>query len=705
MSHPFDGLDDFIALERISGLALSPDGTRLVTAVSSLNSKKTAYQSAVWEIDPVGKNPARRLTRGVKGESAVGFSSAGDVLFTARRASEGVSEDDAATALWRLPHQGGEAELLWHRPGGVGSVIPAGEAEVFVSTTEVLPSASTEAEDAKLRSERKDHKVNAILHTGYPVRFWDSDLGPGRTRLLTGPLTPQADLLASRSVTEATDDDPDAGVSVRSDIRDLTGHQGARYGHAEVSLAADGSWLVTTASESKGPSNISRLEHIDLASGTRQTVISCEEDDVMAPSISPDGRFIAYALESISTPTTAVRVRAALWDSQTQQANELLTEWDNWPGKAVWLPDSTGFLFTADQNGRAPVFAVHLHAFIESGDPSDLPAEPTQVTDDNFAYTNLVVHPDGKQAFAVRSSYEVTPEVVRIDLATGEAIRLENPHGRVELPGTLREVETTAADGSRVRAWLALPEGASADHPAPLALWIHGGPLGSWNAWSWRWCPWLLVARGYAVLLPDPRLSTGYGQDFIQQGWGAWGAEPFTDLMDITDAVEAMPEIDAERTAAMGGSFGGYMANWVAGHTDRFDAIVTHASLWALDQFGPTTDASYYWSTEMTPQMTLENSPHRFVGDIVTPMLVIHGDKDYRVPIGEGLRLWWELLSSSGLPAAEDGSTVHRFLYFPDENHWILTPQHAKLWYETVIGFLAENVLGQTPPPASTLLG
>ncbi len=222
-----------------------------------------------------------------------------------------------------------------------------------------------------------------------------------------------------------------------------------------------------------------------------------------------------------------------------------------------------------------------------------------------------------------------------------------------------------------MRSWLVLP---GTESPAPLLLWIHGGPLHSWNCWSWRWNPWLLAAHGYAVLLPDPALSTGYGQDFIQRGWGKWGGAPFDDLMAATDVACADPRIDAERTAAMGGSFGGYMANWVAAHTDRFDAIVTHASLWALDQFGATTDASYYWLREMTRDMAAANSPHRFVGQIRTPMLVIHGDKDYRVPIGEALRLWYELLTESGLPAADDGTSPHQFLYFPSENHWVLDP-------------------------------
>jgi dipeptidyl aminopeptidase/acylaminoacyl peptidase len=165
--------------------------------------------------------------------------------------------------------------------------------------------------------------------------------------------------------------------------------------------------------------------------------------------------------------------------------------------------------------------------------------------------------------------------------------------------------------------------------------------------------------------------------------------------MAATDVACADPRIDATRTAAMGGSYGGYLANWVAGHTDRFNAIVAHASLWALDQFGPTTDGAYYWLREMTPQMAAENSPHRFVAQINTPLLVIHGDKDYRVPIGEALRLWFELLTESGLPAEPDGTTKHRFLYFPSESHWVLSPQHAKIWYQVVAAFLAEHVLGE----------
>jgi dipeptidyl aminopeptidase/acylaminoacyl peptidase len=249
-----------------------------------------------------------------------------------------------------------------------------------------------------------------------------------------------------------------------------------------------------------------------------------------------------------------------------------------------------------------------------------------------------------------------------------------------------------------IRGWLGLPSSASKTEPAPWLLCVHGGPRMSWNSWSWRWNPWLMVARGYAVLLPDPGLSTGH--DFVARGHGGWGPRPFADLMAITDATVARPDIDGTRTAAMGGSYGGYMANWIAGHTGRFKAIVSHAGLWVLDQMFGTTDAPAYWQRHFGDPITqpgryLENSPHHHLEAIITPMLVIHGDKDYRVPIGEALRLWSGMATRPYPPEGPAGKPDMKFLYFPTENHWILTPGHAVVWYQAVLAFLATHVLGE----------
>jgi dipeptidyl aminopeptidase/acylaminoacyl peptidase len=177
----------------------------------------------------------------------------------------------------------------------------------------------------------------------------------------------------------------------------------------------------------------------------------------------------------------------------------------------------------------------------------------------------------------------------------------------------------------------------------------------------------------------------------LRRGWGEWGGASYTDLMAITDAAEARPDIDETKVAAMGGSYGGYMANWIAGHTDRFRCIVTHASLWALDQFQGTTDYPAFWVREFgvqseRPERYEQWSPHHFLDNITTPMLVIHGDKDYRVPVGEGLRLWWDL---------KRRNVESSYLYFPDEGHWVLKPGNARVWYDTVWAWLAMHVHGE----------
>ncbi|GIG38094.1 prolyl oligopeptidase family serine peptidase [Cellulomonas pakistanensis] len=693
---PFHDLDAYVALPRMSGLALSPDGTRLVTAVSTLDAKRTRYVTALWEVDPAGVRPARRLTRSVKGESAARFASTGDLLFTSARpdADADAPDDEPPAALWLLPADGAEARVVASRKAGIGGVVVAEDAPVVVVPSDVLPSAADDAEDERLIGVRKDAKVSAILHSSYPVRYWDHDLGPARPRLFAGDLTTVA---AS----------PEAGAPApRLALRDLAPDAGAALEHQDAVLSPDGRTLVTSWAKPGARGALrQQLVAIDVATGTRRVLVDDTAADVAGPVVSPDSRRVAYVRETITTPTAAPQVQ--LWvadlDAADAAPRRVAEGWDRWPHEIAWTRDGAGLLVGADHLGRGPVF----HVALGSG-------AVTQVTADDAVFSDLRVSPDGATLYALRVSYAAPAHPVRIDLAAAlasgtpvEAVALPAPAPLPALPGTLTEVTTTADDGAEVRAWLVLPEGASAASPAPLLLWIHGGPLNSWNAWSWRWNPWIMAARGYAVLLPDPALSTGYGQDFVQRGWGAWGAAPFTDLMAITDATVARADVDETRTAAMGGSFGGYMANWVAGHTDRFRAIVTHASLWALDQFGPTTDHSFYWEREMTPDMALANSPHLSVEEIVTPMLVVHGDKDYRVPIGEGLRLWYELLSRSALAADEDGTTPHRFLYFPDENHWVLSPQQAKVWYQVVDAFLAEHVLGlagdELPPLPETL--
>lgn len=683
---PFYNVDHFLALPRLSSLTISPDGTRLVTSVATVDQQGTGYTTALWELDPTGTNPARRITRSARGESGAVFTSDSDLLFLSARdqgdAPSGGSPGsgtDPVTALWRLPRDGGEAQMLVSRPGGVSAVLPAKDSETIIVTASVLAGSLSEDDDNERRQRRRNKKVAAVLHSGYPVRYWDHDLGPSEPRLF---------VLEAGNVPE---DDADARWPATTDVvpplqlRNLTPNAGVSLRETAAVMTGDGDTIITGASIPL-PRGDSRtiLQAVDVVSGSSRVLLDTPSVDYSPGPISPDGKTLVVAVGTHTDPQTAPTHSLSLLALTGGAPVPLAPGWDRWPSPAGWLPDGSAVVLTADDDGASPIFVIDVAT-----------GEVRRLTEDQSAYTDVVISPDGHSLYALRSSYGFPPEPVRVETASGKVTALPAPAGRPLLPGTLERVEATAEDGARVASWLVLPPGASREDPAPLLLWIHGGPLGSWNAWSWRWSPWLMAAQGYAVLLPDPALSTGYGQEFIQRGWGRWGKEPYTDLLTATDSVCSRPDIDEGRTAAMGGSFGGYMANWVAGHTDRFNAVVTHASLWALDQFAPTTDVAAYWEKEMTAQMRTENSPHHSVTNIVTPMLVIHGDKDYRVPISEGLRLWYDLLSKSGLPADENGNTPHRFLYFPDENHWILKPQHARIWYLTVQHFLACHLLGE----------
>jgi dipeptidyl aminopeptidase/acylaminoacyl peptidase len=720
---PFGDLHDFVAIPGLTALRLSPDGSWLAAVVQTMDADGKKFVSSIWRIDvsPAGRGrPPARLTRSAEGEGGPAFRPDGSLLFVSRRpgpaaAGPGVSGESARdkAALWLLPAGGGEAGRIAAPPGGVAGVAAARETGSVIFSAPALPAAVAADDDTARRQARKDAGVTAILHEAGPVRYWDHDLGPDTLRLHA------ADIPGPGAESTAGGDGRPAAPG-----RDLTPDPGRALDNSHFELAPDGSAAVTGwAVWDDAAAVTEEVAVITVATGERRTLLSAPGYDFSDPRISPDGRLVACirsAHDSYERPGDVTLVVTALaggagdggagggeaGSAGAGGGRDLLAGMDRRPLEAAWAPDSASVYFTADDQGRRPVFRVGVAT-----------AEITRLTTDNAAYDSLCPAPDGRWIYALRAAVDAPPAPVRLDATApgGDPVRLaspagpnglggadqpagpdgparpDGPDGQARLPGTLTEVQAVTADGATIRGWLVLPDGASAGSPAPLLLWVHGGPWMSWNSWSWRWNPWLMAARGYAVLLPDPALSTGYGHDFIARGHGRWGQAPFTDVMAITDAVVARPDIDAARTAMMGGSFGGYMANWIAGHTDRFSAIVSHAGLWALDQMFATTDLPSFWRKQFGDPLTqparyLENSPNLQASQISTPMLVIHGDKDYRVPVGEALRLWADLAGQ-----AKDV----KFLYFPDENHWILTPGHVIVWYETVLAFLAQHVLGE----------
>jgi len=668
---PFD-VEALLALPRLSGLAVAPDGSRLVTSVATQDRKHKRFTAALWEIDPTGATAPRRLTRSKPGESGAVFARDGSVLFLSSRPDpedEDDNGDATRNALWRLPAGAGEASLIAAPPGGVDRVVAAHAADTVVFAASAHPRTDGWEADATHEQRRRDADVTAQLFTEYPIRYWDQYLGPRERHL--------------HAVTPA-DDQPLTAAP------DLMPHPRRALDEARFDVTPDGATVVTSVWRNGDDPRDRYRDLIAIDVATReQTVLATGDAWYEAPACSPDGRWVVCVRESRANPERAPQVTLWLVDLQTGEGRDLTPQLDLWPMNPVWAPDSSAVYFTADCQGRTPPYRAGL----ADGRVTRLSARG--------AFTDLCPSPDGSAVYALQSMVTSPPQPVALDPSAEdqEPRLLTDAWQGPRLSGRLERVSVTTDDGVEVWSWLLLPDSAGPDHPVPLAVLVHGGPLASWSGWHWRWSPHVLTARGYGVLLPDPALSTGYGQAFIQRGWGRWGDVVYRDVLSAVDAVTWRPEIDAGATAALGGSFGGYMVNWIAGHTDRFKAIVTHASLWDLHVFHGTTDVGVWWEQEFgDPYLDDEryraNSPHLHVGNISTPMLVIHGERDYRVPIDQALKLWTDL-------RRHDVESL--FLYFPDEHHWILKPNNIRLWYSTVLGWLDQHVLGREWEPPDLL--
>ncbi len=664
MSEPFD-LDHFLQIPRLTGLRASRDGTRLAVSVAGLDAEGKAFKSAIWGIDPSGATPPRRLTRSAAGESSAAFLPDGSILFTSARpdpdAKADSGKDKPPAGLWLLPADGGEARLLLAPDAGVAGLGVARDSGHVVLAVPLHPGAADFEADAATEKARKEAGVGALLFERFPIRFWDHYLGPRDLRLFVA----------------AT---PAAGDEKLADLHDLTGSSQEAMVEPGVDIADDGSFVVATWQRDTMP--VSQDLILFEATGERRA-LTHGDAFYSDPAIAPDRRSVACLRTRFGEPDTHEWATPWLVDVETGTGRHIGASFTEWPASLTWAPDGSALFVLADHHGATAVFRL------------DLATDAVTLLAGDASYSDLCPTPDGAALYALCSRPDRPPFVAKLDAhAMGQAgTEIPSPSLEGDLPrrGVVERVHATADDGLDIGGWLIRPPKASAKRPVPLVTFVHGGPLGSWTGWHWRWNAHILVERGYAVLMPDPAFSTGYGEQMIARGWGAWHERPYTDVMAAVDAAVARPDIDAERTALMGGSFGGYMANWVAGHTDRFRAIVTHASLWDLPGFHGSTDYGKWWEQEfgdpyVDPSRYIEQTPSASIGAITTPMLVVHGEQDFRVPISEALRLWTDL-QRHGVEA--------KFLYFPDENHWVLKPNNARLWYGTVLAFLDQHVLGR----------
>ncbi|WP_435526202.1 hypothetical protein [Microbacterium elymi] len=627
---PFDSLDDYIALPRTDSLALSPDGRRAVVAIATLNKDGTGYDRALWEIDATGTGtgacapPADPLGQGRVGPGlhggrrpAVPVGAPGR-LGLRRRPGPAVA----------VPAGGGEARPVTRLAGGVSAIeAVAAASDVVIVRAPLLPLADTVEDDARLRAERTKHKVAAILHEGYPVRYWDHDLGPDEPHLFALSLDELADPVG---VDRAEDEDDEKDAASRPypaslpRPRELTPHPGRSADAFGVTITPDGTTVVAALQAPEGRDERARLIAIEVATGDHTVVRDEHEVDNESPTISHDGTTLAWVRTVKSTAAAPTDQEVWVSGIDGSGARRIAGGWDRWPSSLAFAADDAALVVTADQDGRGPVFRVPL---------DDTPV--AQADRRRLHVSEPVRRPRQRRHRGPADELDAAaPRGAPVD-RRGDGASVTR--AAAEVPATMTEVETTAADGARVRGWLRCrPPTTAGQRPRPRLLWIHGGPLNSWNAWSWRWNPQLAVARGYAVLPAGPgpvdRLRPGLHRARVEQ----LGRK----AVHRSDGDHRRGgRARRHRRDPHGGD--GRLVRRVHGELGRRSHRSVPRDRHPREPVGARPVRRHHrplrlLAAHLHPEAMIAHSPHRFVRDIRTPLLVIHGDRDYRVPIGEG---------------------------------------------------------------------
>ncbi|MGZ8851318.1 MAG: dipeptidyl-peptidase 5, partial [Thermoanaerobaculia bacterium] len=442
-------------------------------------------------------------------------------------------------------------------------------------------------------------------------------------------------------------------------------------GGDEFDVSPDSRQLVFARNDDKHPelSTNSDLFIVPIAGGAITRITARTGADT-SPKYSPDGKWIAYRSQARPGYESDLW-ELWLYNRGTGQQTRVASDFPNWIESMAWAPDSKRMFITAPENGKEAIYEVTLegkyYPVFSKGSAS-----------------GVTVSPDGKSVFFAWSSLNHPAEIYSIT-RTGAVTTVT--HENDSLIASTTRGETTSmtwigADGAQVQGFLVKPPNFDPAKKYPALVLIHGGPQGAWSdGWSYRWNPQPFASRGYVILMPNPRGSSGFGQQFLEQISGDWGGRVYTDIMNGVDKLAALPYVDGSRIGAAGASYGGYMIDWILGHSDRFKALVSHDGVYNLVSMYGATEELWFPEWEFggnpwdNPELYQKWSPHLFAKNFNTPTLVVHSELDYRVPLNQGLELF-TALQRRGVPS--------KLLYFPDEGHWVLKPQNSKLWYQTV---------------------
>jgi len=648
---PFD-VNALLELKRIGDPQISPDGVWVAFTVQSVDVAANRKPQQIW-VAPLAGGPPRQITREGAANSRARWSP------DSRRIAF-VSDRNGSSQIWTMDPDGGNPRQVTNFAAEADGVLFSPDGRNLLFTSAVYPECG--ADDAcNKRNLDADaaSKVKARIYTELLYRHWTQWQSRRRSHLLVVSAAGGA----PRDLTPGPREVPPFSLG----------------GPDDYDISPDGKEVCYSMNADPAPaaSTNSDLFAVSIDGGeSRKITINPGAD--ASPLYSPDGKYLAWRSQS-RAGYESDRWRLMALERSTGRTTNLTETLDRWVNSLVWKPDSTGLFFTTGDRGRQgiqwiPVTGGALH-IAASGD-GDL---------DEMQLTR-----DGKTMVYTENTGVSPAEIYRASSSGGEPVALTHLNDATLNQHELTQLEefwVDMADGSRVQSFLVKPYGFQAAQKYPVLMLIHGGPQGNWGySWTYRWNAQVLAAAGYLVVMPNPRGSTGYGQKFIDEINGDWGGRAFDDIMAVTDHVAAaVPYADASRLTAAGGSYGGYMVDWILGHTQRFKALITHSGVYDLaSEFGATEELWFpLWEFGGTPWDKPEDytawSPSHYAKEFHTPTLVIHGELDYRVPYTQGLQLF-TALQMQKVPS--------KLLVFPDEGHWVLKPQNSVLWYRTFIDWL-----------------
>jgi dipeptidyl aminopeptidase/acylaminoacyl peptidase len=656
--------EDMMALKRVAEPVPAPDGKWVVFASQDVDLEANTKKSHLWVV-PIEGGTARRLNQSPNEEERPRFSPDGKrIIFTSKATDPSqiwmCDFDSVNGALSGAPHQ--VTALSTGADGGIWS--PDGKNIVFVS--EVYPDCADDACNKARSEELKKSKVKAKIFTHLLYRHWTAFSENKRSHLFVVPAEADAAQPQSPAPRDLTPGDHDVPPF----------HLG---GQDMYSISPDGKELAYTSNidEVEATSTNNEIFVVPVSGGSPKKISTSPGSD-STPLYSPNGATLAWR-SMARAGYEADRKVLVVFDRKSGQTRPLTDGFDRSVESLAWSPDSSGIFFVAEDHGTAPIWFMPIEG--------DLPREVFR------AHADDLVFGPRKQLYFSRISITAPAEIFRIDSSAigGGEIKAQAAAVTFMNEALLSQIEMAppepftfkGAENTDVQGFVVKPPGFDSKKRYPLKFLIHGGPQGAWgDSWSYRWNAELFAANGYVVVMINPRGSTGYGQKFTDGVNGDWGGKPFVDLMKGLDYAEkTFPFIDKTREAAMGASYGGYMANWILGHTDRFRCVVSHDGMFNAESAYGTTEEVWFndWEFKGPPWTNRELyrkwSPHEYAKNFKTPTLVVHGQLDYRLDVSQGFDLF-TTLQRLKVPS--------KMLYFPDEGHWVLKPQNSRLWYKTV---------------------